>query len=205
MNYQAFWDVIDPKFRHVEAYMDHSLVRQIVARFEINALDHVPLGRVCQATDWGCGGGILTARLPDSVDIEIIDICKNSLDRTADRFHDRPNRITKTQWPDQWPTTQPQLLWCYSVIHHLPTLQDWYSLVTTWVGRLEPRWICLSTKVASTLITCTDYLKDFCDALILDEETFVGPFEKLYRVKHYYKETVRGKPWTIDSVVWEKR
>lgn len=187
--YQDFWeDKVAKGHKHFATHMTNEKKNRLLNRFNKHLINNIDLSKINSAIDFGCGGGLLSKTIPINIKLTLVDISTNSL-REAKRYLNRSVELIQVSDIDDFEINfdSPDLLWCYSMIHHLPSIKEWNKLVKLWL-KIKPKVIGLQTKVGKLTVAAKDYKNLFFDGLILTKSDFVDCFTSQYKITHYDTE-----------------
>lgn len=204
MNLTKYWKENATKAnKHFVGELTTAKKKTLRKRFKKHLLDQININKIKLAVDWGCGGGLLAKETPKEWELVLVDICADSLMR-ASSYIDRD--ATLSYYSDhstyKHKYSQPDLLWCYSVIHLFPSL-DYFKAVCNLWDEIAPKRIAIKTKVGPSNITSSDYDNDPSNALILDQDTIVSSFPK-YEIEYLEIEKI-SKSWDLIFLILERK
>lgn len=205
----SFWDKkVKKGWKHFSDQMTDEKIEYTIGLFKEHALDKLDKD-VGSFIDWGCGGGLLSkAILEFAPDCEgtIVDISQESLD-VAETYIDKP--ITKVVVDENLNNTMVptdvDLLFCYSVIQHFPSVVYWNEVSKFWNNEVKPKHIAIRTKVEDETKEADNYYeaRNFLRGLVLSWNDLLSPFEENYTL--VYKHEGATKSNQRDGFVVLKR
>jgi hypothetical protein len=170
----------------------------LTTRFHHHALNAIDAKQVKLTLDWGCGGGLLARIVAGFSDIILLDATRHSLMNATKYLSDiraaRTIHFTDSCLPFPFSMTTAtlgklniDLLICYNVIYHLPSLEYWRRLAEIWL-EIRPRYIAMQTKTAPKTQVAKNYAQNYINALILSEQDFLNPFGHAYSIIYHHTE-----------------
>tara|TARA_R100000700_G_C3148489_1_gene127911 strand:- start:370 stop:1011 length:642 start_codon:yes stop_codon:yes gene_type:complete len=196
-----FWETEVPKdMKHFAEFLDSATVKYSIEVFEENTLSIVDATELRKCIDWGAGGGLLSKRLlaeNPRIDLTIADISSESLNE-AQRYIGAEN-VTKVQVSEdetEWERLLDDgcdMLFCYSVIQHFPSLEYWKNVSSFW-EKLGPKYISLRTKIEDSSEEAREYYHNmsYLRGLVLSWDSLLEAFPS-YKVLHKRDSFTRNK------------
>jgi len=147
--------------------------------------------------DWGCGGGLLAKELSNYSNISIVDITKDSIENAL-KYLSGVNDIYHQELPeniDDFVFGGPKidLIFSHAVIHHFPSLEYFNKVLLRW-KLIDPKYIAIQVKLSDKTKECSNYERDFIDAIYFSEADLTEHFSNIgYNItSKNYTTTARG-------------
>lgn len=195
-----FWPTVHPQHRHIVEAMSPEKQERLKNRFWDNFLDILPDDYIPQvAWDWGCGGGLLSSMLVEyAMDVLLLDVSRDSLDHAAERISLAClGKVLLDDLQKDWARyPKPEVLICYNVVHHFPSLAYFQQVVEIW-KQVDPEWIGLTAKTGTrdVVTEAANYQQDYVHGLVLPYYEVEKLLRPEYQLMHYGPtKTQQGEP-----------
>jgi trans-aconitate methyltransferase len=204
--YIDFWEhKVSKDWKHISDKTNDQKKTHSQQLFVKHCIDQLNWSCVHSALDWGCGGGWLSVLLPKRVNLTLLDISIESLHEAKQIA---PDANTVLFCPnDNQTILYHDLIFCYSVIQHLPSYDDWLHIVQNWLN-IRPRYIAIRTKTMTkhevknisryqrkqTFYRSNKKSKSYYDetnflnSLVLSKQGVVNPFSKHYNLCYHMND-----------------
>lgn len=179
-----FWEKKVPKgWKHFPKEMNKKSLDFSIKKFNENTINMLDLKSIDTCIDWGCGGGLLSKQLLNKkkeIDLHLVDISKESI-LHAHQFleKDYPYFITETGISHVNIQKECDLLFCYSVIQHFPSIEYWEQVSKHWSENIRPKFISIRTKIGEQSYSNPNYYEgsEYLRGTILDWEQMMKNFD----------------------------
>ena len=94
------------------------------------------------------------------------------------------------------------LLWCYAVIHTMPSLDYYRQIVSIW-EEIGPKRIAIQTKVNKQDQIAEDYEQDYLNALVLSKNSLLEPFQN-YAIEYEKLERIPAS-WNLTHLILRRK
>jgi len=159
--------------KHVKGYK----LKEFQDRFQKHVLNQLNFSKINTALDWGCGGGILAKEMSKHCQVTLADLSKESLDE-AIRYIGKPLKqiVVSDNW-NELAKINVDLILCYDVIHHFPSIAYWKQVASTW-NKIGPKFIAARIKVKPKISENKDYFegRNYLDGLFLNKKEIQEAF-----------------------------
>jgi trans-aconitate methyltransferase len=204
LNLKDFWtNEASRGSKHFANELSSVKKKRIKQRFQENLLDIVDLDNVKTAIDWGCGGGLLAKLLPSEINLHLLDISDECMERSEAYIGKKCNYLPISD-PQTFkaPEESIDLLWCYAVIHTMPSLDYYRQIVSIW-EEIGPKRIAIQTKVNKQDQIAEDYEQDYLNALVLSKNSLLEPFQN-YAIEYEKLERIPAS-WNLTHLILRRK